>query len=285
VALISEFDPWHSALCTCPSKLTFNPYTGCDHGCVYCYASSYIPEFPSCRPKRNLSSRLRKEADKLKGETISMANSSDPYPTIEEKTAVTRECLEILSGSNCKLQIVTKSNLAVRDIDLLKKIPSMVSMTITTDKDNIAAVLEPNAPRPSERLEAIRVLASNGIPTSARIDPIIPFLNDKAGSLIKKLASLGIKHITCSTYKVKPDNWRRLSKAFPELARKLEPLYFGKGEKTSGYIYLPKDLRLELMKNVRTLAKQNDMSFGTCREGLGFLNTATCDGSWLTSTK
>jgi DNA repair photolyase len=285
VALISEFDPWHSALCTCPSKLTFNPNTGCDHGCVYCYASSYIPEFPSCRPKRNLSSRLRKEADKLKGETISMANSSDPYPTIEEKTAVTRECLEILSGSNCKLQIVTKSNLVVRDIDLLKKIPSMVSMTITTDNDNIAAVLEPNAPRPSERLEAIRILASNGIPTSARIDPIIPFLNDKAGSLIKKLASLDIKHITCSTYKVKTDNWRRLSKAFPELARKLEPLYFGKGERTSGYIYLPKDLRLELMKNVRTFAKQNDISFGTCREGLSFLNTATCDGSWLTSTK
>jgi DNA repair photolyase len=283
--LISEFDPWHSALCTCPHKLTFNPYTGCDHGCVYCYASSYIPEFSSCRPKRNLLPRLRKEAARLRGEIISIANSSDPYPTLDEKTALTRECLEILSSSNCRLQMVTKSDLVIRDIDLLKKIQSMVSMTITTDNDEIATLLEPNAPRLSERLEAIRILVSNGIPTSARIDPLIPFLNDKAGSLIEKLASLGIKHITCSTYKVKTDNWRRLSKAFPELARKLEPLYFRKGEKTSQYIYLPKDLRLELMENVRTLAKQNGMRFGTCREGIGFLNTATCDGSWLMGNK
>jgi DNA repair photolyase len=281
VALISEFDPWHSALCTCPPKLTFNPYTGCDHGCIYCYASSYIPRFSSCRPKKNLIPRLKKEAAKLKGEIISMANSSDPYPNAEEKLALTRKCLETLSHSNCRIQIITKSTLVVRDIDLLKRMPSMVSLTITTDDDNTARLLEPKTTRPSERLEAIASLIRNGIPTSARIDPIIPFVNDNAESLIEKLASSGVKHITCSTYKVRPDNWQRLSKACPELARKLKPLYFEKGERISGYICLPKDLRLELMKNVKTRVGRNGLRFGTCREGLDFLNTAPCDGSWL----
>ena len=281
MALISEFDPWHSALCTCPPKLTFNPYTGCDHGCIYCYASSYIPRFSSCRPKKNLILRLKKEAAKLKGEIISIANSSDPYPNAEEKLALTRKCLETLSQSNCRIQIITKSTLVIRDIDLLKKMPSMVSLTITTDDDNTARLLEPKTPPPSERLEAIASLIRNGIPTSARIDPIIPFVNDNTESLIEKLASSGVKHITCSTYKVRPDNWQRLSKACPELARKLKPLYFEKGERISGYICLPKDLRLELMKNVKTRVGRNGLRFGTCREGLDFLNTAKCDGSWL----
>jgi len=281
VALISEFDPWHSALCTCPPKLTFNPYTGCDHGCIYCYASSYIPRFSSCRPKKNLISRLKKEAAKLKGEIVSIANSSDPYPNAEKKLALTRKCLETLSQSNCRIQIITKSTLVVRDIDLLKKMPSMVSLTITTDDDNTARLLEPKTPRPSERLEAIGSLIRNGIATSARIDPIIPFVNDNAESLIERLASSGVKHITCSTYKVRPDNWQRLSKTYPELARKLKPLYFEKGERISGYICLPKDLRLKLMKNVKTRVERNGLRFGTCREGLDFLNTATCDGSWL----
>ena len=94
--LLTAFDPWKSQICTCPDKLTFNPYTGCDHKCLYCYASSYIPNFFKCRPKKNLLSRLRQESTKLKGELISISNSSDPYPRIEKKLRLTRECLEIL---------------------------------------------------------------------------------------------------------------------------------------------------------------------------------------------
>jgi DNA repair photolyase len=146
VTLISKFDPWRSKLCTCPSKLSFNPYTGCDHACVYCYASSYIPKFFNCRPKKDLIPRLEREAKKLKGELISIANSSDPYPNLEAKTGLMRKCLEALSRHDCKIQIVTKSSLVLRDIDILKKIPSMVTLTITTDDDNISKVIEPHAP-------------------------------------------------------------------------------------------------------------------------------------------
>ena len=281
--LIAKFDPWRSALCTCPLKLTFNPYTGCDHACVYCYASSYIPKFYDCRPKKDLIPRLKREAAKLKGEMVSIANSSDPYPNLEAKMGLMRNCLEILSQHNCKIQIITKSSLVARDIDLLKKVPSMVSLTITTEDDNTAKLIEPNAPPSSKRLKAAEKLIEKGIPTSVRIDPVIPFVNDDPKNLIKTLANMGVKHVTSSTYKIKPDNWQRFSAALPKTAKKLKPLYFKKGEKMSGYIYLPTDLRLKLMNTIRVIAEKNGVKFGTCREGLNHLNTATCDGSWLLS--
>jgi len=281
VTLISTFDPWHSKLCTCSPKLTFNPYTGCDHACVYCYASSYIPKFFNCRPKKDLIPRLKREVAKLKGELISISNSSDPYPNLEAKTGLMRKCLEILSKHDCKVQIVTKSNLVIRDIDFLKKKPSMVTLTITTDDDNISKVIEPNAPSSSERLKAAETLIRRGIPTSVRIDPIIPFVNDNPKNLVDTLASIGVKHITSSTYKIKRDNWQRFSMVLPKTAEKLKPFYFEKGEKISRSIYLPKELRLKLMEKVAMLAKKYGIQFGTCREGLSHLNTATCDGSWL----
>jgi DNA repair photolyase len=281
VPLISRFDPWQSGLCTCPPKLTFNPYTGCDHQCVYCYASSYIPSFSDCRPKKDLLAALKREAAKLNGENISIANSSDPYPRAEASTGLTRRCLEILAESNCKIQIITKSNLVVRDDDLLSKIPSTVAFTVTTDDDDIAKLIEPHAPLPSQRLRAAQDLIKKGIPVSVRIDPIIPLVNDQPQKLIADLASIGVKHLTCSTYKAKPDNWMRLAQAMPKVAEKLKPLYFQQGEKIGGNTLLSKELRFRLLKGVRDLAVANNMKFGVCREGLAELNTAPCDGSWL----
>ncbi len=284
MSLIKPFDPWHSRLCTCLSKLTFNPYTGCDHNCFYCYASSYIPKFYSCRPKKDLISKLRREASRLRGEIVSIANSSDPYPNIEAKLGLTRKCLEILSVSNCRIQIITKSTLVTRDVDLLKRTAATVALTITTEDDNIARLMEPNAPLPTKRIETAKILIEEGIPVSARIDPIIPYVNDNPETLIKTLTAIGIKHITASTYKVKPDNWQRLSKVVSsQTTEKLKLLYFKRGEKIASYTYLPKDLRFKLMQNMAKLAKKYDIKFGTCREGLSQLNTAACDGSWLLS--
>lgn len=279
--LISQFDPWRSGLCTCPPKLTFNPYTGCDHQCVYCYASSYIPSFNDCRPKKDALAALKREAAKLNGETISIANSSDPYPRAEASVGITRRCLEILAQSNCKIQIITKSNIVIRDDDLLSKIPSTVAITITTNDDDTARVIEPHAPPPSQRLRAAQELIAKGIPVSARIDPIIPFVNDQPQKLISELASVGVKHLTCSTYKAKPDNWRRLTQAMPKVVEKLKPLYFEHGEKIGGNTMLSKEHRFKLLKGTRDLALAHGLKFGVCREGLAQLNTAPCDGSWL----
>jgi DNA repair photolyase len=279
--LISRFDPWRSSLCTCPPKLTLNPYSGCDHHCVYCYASSYIPRFQECRPKKGLLRNLKREAAKLKGETVSISNSSDPYPRMEATAGLTRRCLEILAESNCRIQIITKSNLVTRDDDLLSKAPSTVALTITTLDEEVARVLEPHAPLPAERLRAAEYLVSKGIPVSVRIDPLIPFVNDKPEKLVAALASIGVKHVTSSTYKIKPDNWCRFAAAMPLVAEKLQPLYFKQGEKLGGTTFLPRDLRLRLMMNIRTLTTAQGMKFGVCREGLAQLNTAPCDGSWL----
>lgn len=281
VPLISGFDPWRSTLCTCPPKLTINPYSGCDHLCIYCYASSYIPSFQDCRPKKDLLQNLKREAAKLKGETVSIANSSDPYPNIEATFGLTRRCLEILTESNCRIQIITKSNIVTRDDDLLCKVPTTVALTITTDDDHLAARLEPRAPTPSERIRAAQDLIRKGIPVSVRIDPIIPDINDQPSKLISTLASIGVKHITSSTYKPKPDNWRRFVQVFPDIAERLKPFYFQEGEKIGGNTLLPKEMRFKLLKRVRDLAKTEGIKFGVCREGLAQLNTATCDGSWM----
>ena len=278
--LLTAFDPWKSEMCTCPPKMTFNPYTGCDHGCLYCYASSYIPQFHNCRPKKNLLSRLKKEAARLDGQLISISNSSDPYPQLEQNTELTRKCLRILAENNCRLQIITKSDLVVRDIDILKQVPCVISITIPTMDDRLSLKLEPGAPVSSRRLKAIETLVKKNIPIAVRIDPIIPLVNDDLAPLVENVASLGVKHITCSTYKVKPDNWKRFSHKFPDVANKLKQLYFSDGERIGRSTYLSRKVRLELMKKAKELTEKHDLKFGCCREGFP-LNSAVCDGSWV----
>ena len=224
---------------------------------------------------------LRREAPKLKGETISIANSSDPYPRIEANECLTRRCLEVLAGCNCKIQIITKSDLVARDDDLLSKIPATVALTITTDVEYISKILEPNAPTPSQRLRAAQDLIKAGVPVSVRIDPIIPHINDQPQKLVATLAAIGVKHVTCSTYKAKPDNWAILSQALPKVMELLKPLYFVEGEKVGGSALLPAEYRYKLLKGVRELVLAQGMQFGVCREGLHGLSTAACDGSWL----
>jgi len=252
---------------------------------VYCYASSYIPNFSECRPKKEVLPTLKREAIKLKGEVISISNSSDPYPRIEATTGLTRRCLEILVGSNCKIQVITKSNIVVRDNDLLSRAKATVALTITTDDENTAKLLETAAPPISERLRAAQELINKGIAVSVRVDPIVPLVNDQPEKLIKTLAAMGVKHITSSTYKVKPDNWRRFCQAFPTVAEKLKSLYFQEGKKIGGSILLPREVRYKLMKSMRDLVTASGMKFGVCRENLAQLNTASCDGSWLLNTQ
>jgi DNA repair photolyase len=281
VPLITRFDPWQSSLCTCPPKLTLNPYTGCSHNCIYCYATSYTPNFKKFKAKKDLLKHVECEARQLKGETVSIANSSDPYPSSEAELGLARKCLQILSKSDCKIQIITKSNLVTRDSDILASIPCTVALTITTEDENVARLIEPSAPSPLKRLDAIETLVSRDIPVIARIDPIIPYVNDNPSQLVAALARLGVQHITSSTYKVKPDNWQRFSKEMPSVAEKMKPLYFTKGKRVGGSVLLPSDLRLKLMINVRRLVTERGMKFGVCRENLSRLNTAACDGSWL----
>jgi DNA repair photolyase len=167
----------------------------------------------------------------------------------------------------------------IKDIDVLQKIPCMVSVTVLTTDDGLSGKLEPNAPVSSRRLKAIETLVEAGIPTTVRIDPVIPFLNDDLAELVEAVADLGVLHVTSSSYKVKPDNWKRFSTVFPEAAEKLRRLYFREGERIGRSTYLPKNIRFSLMKKTKELAEEHNLKFGCCREGFS-LNSAVCDGSW-----
>ena len=284
MSLITPFDPWKSKLCTCPLKYSFSPYVGCQHNCLYCYASSYIPRFFEPRIKKDVIKQLNKEIPKIKqNKYVTIANSNDPYQPLEEKLKLTRGSLKIFSNHKFKIMIVTKSNLVVRDLDILKKARVAISITITTLDEKKAKRLEPNAPSPEKRLEAIRYLSKNRIPTIARVDPIIPFINDtEIDELVRAVAEAGARHIVSSTYKVKLDSWKRMEREFPEEMKKLRSLYFVKGERVNGYYYLPVEYRYRLMKRIAERVKEFGITFAVCREGFSSLNTSnTCDGSHL----
>ncbi len=283
--VIRPFDPWRGRLCTCPPKFSFDPYTGCEHGCLYCYASSYIRRFYECRPKRDLVKIVRRDLGKLpRNALISMSNSSDPYTPMESHMMLTRRCLqEFLSRPDLRLLVITKSDLVARDADLLGGIRSAVTITITTLDHDLARRLEPNAPPPSRRLDALEKLSRAGIPVGVRLDPIIPFLNDgDIEQLLKEVKNAGAIHVTSSTFKPRLDGWRRMEQAFPEACRKLKPLYFEQGERIGRSYYLPRALRFRLIKRVYEECRRLGLSFACCREGFPELNTAgSCDGSHL----
>lgn len=280
--VLNYFDPWKSKLCTCPRKYSFSPYVGCEHSCLYCYASSYIKGFEKVRIKKNLIFNLTKDLSSLKEQLyISMSNSSDPYQPIEEKTKLTRECLKIFKERGIRVLILTKSDLVLRDLDILKKMKVVVSVTITTLDEEIASELEPNSPSPTKRLRALSKLAEERIPTVLRIDPIIPGINDDVRDLILMAKDIGVKHVVSSTYKLRLDSWKRLKEKFGERIDRLRKLYFVDGEKISGYYYLPSSLREKIMKNVKEVVEANGLTFACCREGFSYLNSAVCDGSHL----
>ena len=250
------------------------------------FASSYIPNFYNCRPKKNLVARVERDLKRIdKRCIISISNSSDPYPPMEAELKLTRACLKLFARDGCRVQVITKSDLVSRDVDLLLQLPSVVSFTIITLERNLSRKLEPRAPPPEQRLKAMKELSDAGVPVSLRLDPIIPGLNDAEIERVVETADTnGAGHITSSTFKPRPDSWRRMERAFPELVAGLAPLYFERGERHHNSRYLPRELRLQLMNRVREACTAHGLTFAPCREGLRGLTTgASCDGSHLIS--
>jgi len=283
--IIKPFDPWKNAsLCTCPFKYTVNPYTGCSHLCLYCYASSYVRDFFNPRKKDRLLEHIVKDIRRIpRNSIINISSSSDPYIPQERELMLTRKVIEMLIGSYT-VEIVTKSDLVTRDVDLLAEGKSVVSITITTLNEDLAKKLEPMAPSPLKRIKAVTELSGKGVPVVVRLDPIIPFLTDDdrgIGDVVEAAADAGAKHIVSSTYKVKWDNFNRMISKFPNLSKNFRELYFKLGEKIHGAYYAPKDYRERILSKVREKVKGKGLTFSTCREGLHHLNdkNVSCDGT------
>jgi len=269
--LISRFDPWGSTWCTCPVKYSFSPYTGCSHACVYCYITSYIPDAFHARLKKDLFRRLKKELHVV-DTYISMANSSDPYTPEERKLGATRKCLRVFKENDVKVLVVTKSDLVARDADILSEMRASVSMTITTLDDSRAHQMEPHAPPPSRRVEALRILQEHGIPCSVRLDPIIPGINDDEIEAIVAAVAPYASHIVSSTVKPRSDSMKRMEhivdvKAYP-------------WKRYGNTFYLPRNIRFSLLKRVEEACREHRLSFAACRENYPF-TSPSCDGSHL----
>ncbi|RLF48100.1 MAG: radical SAM protein [Thermoplasmata archaeon] len=280
------FDPWKSPMCTCPPKYSLAPYTGCGHACLYCYITSYIPRAFEPRKKKNFIGVLVRDLKRAdKNIPISMSNSSDPYTPPEKEYRITRAALKIIISHGFKVLITTKSNLVVRDIDLLKK-GGALAMTITTMDDRIARTIEPKAPLPRERAEAVRRVVSSGIGAIIRLDPIIPGVNDDYDSLlavVKTAEKCGASGITASTFKPRPDSFKRMIRAFPEHEKVWRDLYT---QRVGNTLYANKKYRHEIMKIVREICDEHGLTFATCREGFLSLHTApSCDGTHMLGAK
>ncbi|MCX8094932.1 MAG: radical SAM protein [Caldisericia bacterium] len=278
--IIKEFDPWKGKFCTCPKKYSLNPYTGCSFNCIYCYITSYIKNSNKVRLKQNLIDNVKRDLKNFdKNFYIMLSNSSDPYPYIEKHLKITREILKIFMENNIKVLIVTKSDILLRDIDILKEMNVVVTVTITINDENYKKI-EPYAPSPERRINMLKILKENGIQTAVRIDPIIPFFNDdlrKIEDLIR-LVSKYSNQIISSTLKLKFDSMKRFKEKLSDIYEKMIPLY---KEKYGNSLYIESSYRERLLKNIRDIALSYGLYFSTCRENLSFLNTNVCDGSGL----
>ena len=188
-----------------PFDRSINPYRGCEHGCVYCFARpshAYLGLSPGldfetrifAKPEaaKRLSAELAKPS--YAPAVIAMGTNTDPYQPVEKRMEITRSILEVLWAARHPVAIVTKSNLVLRDLDILAPMAearlARVLVSVTTLDPTLARKMEPRAARPTLRLETIRRLAEAGVPTGTIAAPMIPALNDDELEAILEAAAL-----------------------------------------------------------------------------------------------
>ncbi|MCQ5376275.1 MAG: radical SAM protein [Methanomassiliicoccales archaeon] len=204
-----------------PSKLpglnyALNPYRGCEHGCLYCYGPSVLKTrreswSTEIEVKINLPEILKREVINKTG-VVGIGTVTDPYQPIERKYCITRRSLEIISRSNLRASILTKSDLIIRDADFIARMnDAEVGITITTLNDDFAGQFEPHAPPPTKRIETLKKLSDLGINTYAMIGPILPIVTeDQLETLILEIASTGIKRVMIDKLRLRPDMTKTL---------------------------------------------------------------------------
>lgn len=230
-----------------PFTWTINPYRGCEFGCRYCYAR-YTHEFMEMRNgmefeqkiyvKQHAADLLRHDLRRVKtGESIALGTATDPYQPAERRYEVTRAILEEFSRHRgFELGIVTKSNLIVRDLDLLTKIDRenhlSIHITVTTLDANLARILEPRAPRPDLRIEAVRTLRLAGLHVGVSCCPVLPGITDAPADLeavIRAAAEAGADHLFANPLFLKPSSAAIflpfIEENFPQLAANYRERY------------------------------------------------------------
>jgi len=205
-----------------PFTWTINPYRGCEFGCRYCYAR-YTHEFMEMRDgldferkiyvKQHAAGLLRRELRRVQPEeSIALGTATDPYQPAERRYEVTRGILEEFARHRgFELGVVTKSNLIVRDLELLQVVARCnklsIHITVTTLNVDLARILEPRAPRPDLRLEAVRTLRQAGLRVGISCCPVLPGITDSAAdleSVIRAAAEAGADYVFANPLFLKP---------------------------------------------------------------------------------
>jgi DNA repair photolyase len=189
---------------------SINPYRGCEHGCVYCFARpthAYLGMSPGLDfesklfMKPNAPELLERElsAPDYSPKTIAIGTNTDPYQPIERRFQIMRRILEVLDRAGHPVGIVTKSALVLRDLDILTRMAKRdlvkVAISVTTLDPKLARVMEPRASTPQRRLGALRELVKAGVPASALVAPVIPAINDaEIERILEAVAETGVRH-------------------------------------------------------------------------------------------
>lgn len=249
-----------------PFEQSINPYRGCEHGCIYCYArpshaylgfSSGVDFETRILAKPNAAELLRKELRKpgYRCKVIAMGSNTDPYQPVEREWRITRQILEVLAEFKHPVSIVTKSALIERDIDLLATMASeqlaSVFVSITTLDRELSRKMDPRAAAPHRRLETIRALNASGIPTGILVAPVIPALNDNHMEAVLDAA------YDCGA--------RRAGYALLRLPHDVKGLFT---EWLTMHYPLKAEHVMSLLRQCRG-GKDNDSDFGTRMRGVG----------------
>jgi DNA repair photolyase len=227
-----------------PFSWSLNPYRGCEHGCIYCYArpgheflglSMGLDFETKIHAKPRAAEILREELSRPRwlGETIALSGVTDPWQPIEREQEITRRCLEVLVEHRQATAVITKNKLILRDLDLLAALAAHgavhAAVSITTLDNELAAKMEPRASSPRDRLTAIRELTRAGIPVRIMTAPMIPGLNDHEMPKILEAAAeagaVGAGYAMLRLpYQIKDLFMEWLTRNFPDRAGKVESL-------------------------------------------------------------
>ncbi|MBM7613918.1 SPL family radical SAM protein [Alkaliphilus hydrothermalis] len=240
------------------TNYNLNIYKGCSHGCIYCDSRSQcyqVDDFDRVRGKENALEILERELmSKRKKGVVGTGAMSDPYNPLEKKYQLTKGSLKLLGKYSFGASLTTKSDLVVRDIELLQQIsqyaPAAVHMTITTFDDDLCKKVEQRVSVSSERFKALKTLSEAGIFTGVRLWPILPFINDteeNIKSIVRASAEAGVKYVApCWGVTLRQNQqlyfYQQLDKLFPGVKEE----YI----KTYGNSYECKSLRVNELKKV-----------------------------------
>jgi len=220
---------------------TLDPYQNCEFGCAYC-DSTYDK---TIYIKTNAIQQLEKEIKTIQKGTIIMGSVSDAYQKIEEKYKITRNLLEIIKQKKYPCHILTKSNLVLRDLDILSKMECTVTITIITLDKTISQIFEEEAPSPNERLKTIRQLSKAGIKTGIAMIPILPYIvENELEEIIKSASKYKAEYVLHKHLELKGDQ----KDIFMEIIKNFYPNLFEEYEKLYSNNYKPNNIYISKIK-------------------------------------